>query len=148
MTATGRKPSQSVSEKCFHSLPVLTSLARTIINKYKRAIIKELESREYFDELNTVPTAEEIGMWEADISEAEEKRTHKPEAMDVMAPRIPTGQFVLLPHSSDSLDLTCTIGPLAPTLADKRLELLKEQEQGVAGETAWMITGLKLEEKQ
>jgi hypothetical protein len=33
-------------------------------------------------------------------------------------------------------------------LADKRLELLKEQDRGVAGETAWMIAGFKLEEQQ
>jgi hypothetical protein len=38
--------------------------------------------------------------------------------------------------------------PLAPTLAEKRLEMLKEQERGVAGETAWMVAGLKLEEQQ
>lgn len=87
----------------FHSLPVLKAIARTIINKYKLAIIKESESRDYFDELNTVPTAEEIEMWEADISEAEEKHTSNPEAMDVMAPRIPKGQFIHLLHSSDSL---------------------------------------------
>jgi hypothetical protein len=37
---------------------------------------------------------------------------------------------------------------LAPTLADKRLKLLNEQERGVAGETAWMIAGFKLEEHQ
>lgn len=87
----------------FHSLPVLKAIARTIINKYKQAIIKESESRDYFDELNTVPTAEEIEMCEADISEAEEKRTSNPEAMDVMAPRIPKGQFIHLLHSPDSL---------------------------------------------
>lgn len=37
---------------------------------------------------------------------------------------------------------------LAPTLADKRLKLLNEQERGVAGETTWMIAGFKLEEHQ
>jgi hypothetical protein len=37
---------------------------------------------------------------------------------------------------------------IAPTLAEKRLELLKEQERGVGGETAWMMAGLKLEENQ
>jgi hypothetical protein len=49
--------------------------------------------------------------------------------------------FIYLPNLSDSLRL-------APTLADKRLELVKEQERGVAGETAWIIAGLKLEEQQ
>lgn len=117
------------------------TIARTIINKYNRAIAKELESREYFEELSAVPTTEEIKTWDAEISEAERKRTSQPEAMDVMAPRIPKGLFIDLPDLSDSF-------PLAPTLADKRLQLMKEQERGVAGETAWMIAGLKLEEQQ
>jgi hypothetical protein len=33
-------------------------------------------------------------------------------------------------------------------LAEKRMELLKSQERGVAGETAWLMAGLKLEEEQ
>jgi hypothetical protein len=49
--------------------------------------------------------------------------------------------FIHLPDLSDSPHI-------APTLADKRLELLKQQERGLAGETAWMIVGLKLEEQQ
>jgi hypothetical protein len=90
-----------------------------------------------------VPTAEEMQQWEAEISRAETMRTRQPEAMDVMAPRIPKGKFVIhLPYRSDP-HLSS-----APTLAEKRLELLKELERGVAGETAWMITGLKLEEHQ
>jgi hypothetical protein len=91
-----------------------------------------------------VPTAEQIRLWDKEISEAEELRTNRPEAMDVMAPRIEKGQFIPL--------LPCPIYHthfcLAPSLADKRLELLKQQERGVAGETAWMIAGLKLEEQQ
>jgi hypothetical protein len=55
-----------------------------------------LESKVYFEELSTVPTAEEIKQWDAEISEAEKKRTTEPEAMDVMAPRIPKGSY----HSS------------------------------------------------
>jgi len=39
-------------------------------------------------------------------------------------------------------------GTLAPTLAQKRLELVESQERGVSGETTWIIAGLKLEEKQ
>jgi hypothetical protein len=92
-----------------------------------------------------VPTAEEMEIWETEISEAEKKRTSQPEVMDVMAPRIPKGQFIHLPDLSDS---PCDPTALAPTLAEKRLQLLQEQERGVAGETAWMIAGLKLEEHQ
>jgi hypothetical protein len=33
-------------------------------------------------------------------------------------------------------------------LAEKRLELLKYQERGVAAETAWLMEGLKIEEQQ
>ena len=105
----------------------------------------------YFGELSTVPSAEEMELWDAEISEAEGKRTGQPEAMDVMAPRILKGQFIHLLNRSDRLTRSLhptQFGPLAPTLADKRLELLKEQERGVAGETAWMIAGLKLEEQQ
>jgi hypothetical protein len=126
----------------FYGFPPFTTIARTIINKYNRAIANELESRDYFEELSTVPTAEEIKLWDMEISEAEKKRTSQPEAMDIMAPRIPKGWFIHPPDISDSLL------PLAPTLADKRLELLNEQERGVAAETAWMIAGLKLEEQQ
>ena len=81
-------------------------------------------------------------LWDAEISEAEEKCTSQPEAMDVMAPRILKGQFIHRPDLSDSSP------HLAPTLAEKRLKLLKEQERGAAGETAWMIAGFKLEEHQ
>jgi hypothetical protein len=87
-----------------HRFPVLTTIARTIINKYNRATAKESENRDYFDELNAVPTAEEIGMWEAEISEAEEKRTSQPDAMDVMACRIPKGQLLDLSDSPDLSD--------------------------------------------
>lgn len=48
----------------------------------------------------------------------------------------------------DLSDLPNLSGPIAPTLADKGLELLNEQEREVAGETAWMMIGLKLEEQQ
>jgi hypothetical protein len=51
-----------------------------------------LESKDYFEDLSAVPTADEIVKWDAEISEAEKKRTNQPEAMDVMAPRIPKGQ--------------------------------------------------------
>jgi hypothetical protein len=80
----------------FHRFPVLTAIARTIINKYNRAIAKELESRDYFEELSAVPTAKEIEIWDAEILEAENKRTNQPEAMDVMASRIPKGLFIHL----------------------------------------------------
>jgi hypothetical protein len=73
-------------------VPILTAIARTIINKYNRAIANELESKDYFEDLSAVPTTDEIEKWEAEISEAEKKRTNQPEAMDVMAPRIPKGQ--------------------------------------------------------
>jgi len=70
------------------------TIARTIINKYNRAIKNELESRNYFDELSTVPTREQLTLWEKEISKAEEQRTNRPAAMDVMAPRIPRGRFI------------------------------------------------------
>lgn len=69
-------------------------IARTIINKYNRAIKNELESSDYFAELSTVPTNEQLAIWEVEISAAEELRTNRPEAMDVMAPRIPKGLSV------------------------------------------------------
>ena len=73
-------------------VPILTAIARTTINKYNRAIANELESKDYFEDLSAVPTTDEIEKWDAEISEAEKKRTNQPEAMDVMAPRIPKGQ--------------------------------------------------------
>lgn len=79
----------------FHRFPLLRKIARTIIKKYNRAIANELESRVYFEDLSAVPTAEEIEIWDTEISEAEEKRTRQPEAMDVMASRIPKGLFIM-----------------------------------------------------
>jgi hypothetical protein len=73
-------------------VPILTAIARTIINKYNRAISNQLESKDYFEDLSAVLTTDEIEKWDAEISEAEKKRTNQPEAMDVMAPRIPKGQ--------------------------------------------------------
>lgn len=75
---------------------VLTTIARTIVNKYKRAIKSELDSREYFEDLSTVPTDHQIKQWDTEISEAEEMRTNQPDAMDVMAPRISKGKFIHL----------------------------------------------------
>ena len=72
-------------------VPILTAIARTTINKYNRAIANELESKDYFEDLSAVPTTDEREKWDAEISEAEKKRTNQPEAMDVMAPRIPKG---------------------------------------------------------
>lgn len=89
-----------------HGFPVFTTIARTIVKKYNRAIINESESRDYFQDLSSVPTSEEIKKWEVEISEAEIKRTSRPEAMDVMAPRIPKGQLIYLHNVSDSLLLS------------------------------------------
>jgi hypothetical protein len=97
MTATGRKQCQLVGDLCFLGFLYFTTIAPTIIKKYNRALANELESRIYFKDLSTVPTAEEMQKWETEISEAEIMRTRHPEAMDVMAPQIPKGKFV---HSS------------------------------------------------
>lgn len=117
-------------------------LARTIVNKYHRAIKNIVESQNYFDDLSEVPTAEQLRVWETEISTAEAAHTTKPEVMDIMAPRIPKGRFF-----SSYIHLTY-ISALAPSLADKRLVLLQIQERGVAGETGWLLAGLKLEEQQ
>jgi hypothetical protein len=91
-----------VSPKCFIVFPFSKTIARTIIKKYNRAVSNELESRAYFEDLSAVPTVEEIGIWDAEISEAEKKRTSQPEAMDVMACRIPKGRFDNVRNLSDS----------------------------------------------
>lgn len=96
-----------MSEYCLiHGFLVFTTIARTIVKKYNRAIVNESESRDYFQDLSSVPTSEEIKIWEAEISEAEINRTSRPEAMDVMAPRIPKGQFIYLHKVFDSLLLS------------------------------------------
>ena len=92
MTATGRKLSQSVSSIVSTFSGTVTTIAGTIINKYKWAIKSELDSREYFEDLSTVPTAQQIKLWDTEISKAEELRTNQPDTMDVMAPRIPKGK--------------------------------------------------------
>ena len=78
----------------FSIFELSTTIARTIINKYNRAIKSELESRNYFNELSEVPTGVQLKLWEKEISEAKELRTNRPAAMDVMAPRIPKGRFI------------------------------------------------------
>lgn len=89
---------------------VFTTIARTINNKYNRAIQNEVESRHYFEDLSTVPTAEQIKLWDEEISVAEELRTNQPEAMDVMAPRIEKGQFIHLLYHTYSLLPSTIIG--------------------------------------
>ncbi|KAF8801187.1 hypothetical protein BYT27DRAFT_7216293 [Phlegmacium glaucopus] len=101
-------------------------ITQTIIKKYNRAIKNELESAEYFKDLSRVPTHEQLALWEAENLDAEVRRTEWPAVMNVMSSRINK----------------------APTLAEKRLHLLKEPERGVAGETAWLMASLKLEEQQ
>jgi hypothetical protein len=92
----------------------VTTIAGTIEKKYKRAIKSEVDSREYFEDLSTVPTDEQKKLWEAEISKAEELRTNKPEAMDVMAPRIPKGKlnlsttFIRLTYSSTHIGRQAT----------------------------------------
>lgn len=76
-------------------------IARTIINKHNRAIKNNLESRDYFEELSTVPTPQQLALWEREISVAEVDRTNQPDAMDIMAPRIPKGQFISYSYFSD-----------------------------------------------
>jgi len=103
MTATGKKLFQSVSRDC--SLALFSELsaviARTIINKHNRAIKNKLESHNYFEELSTVPTPQQLALWEREISVAEAQRTNRPEAMDIMAPRIPKGQFISYSYFSN-----------------------------------------------
>ena len=120
-------------------------LAMTIIKKYKRALENEKNSREYFEQLSETPTPEQLASWEAEISNAEARRTDKPSAMDVMATRIPKGRLALFRNPMVCVRL---IGTPALTLAQKRLELVESQERGVSGETTWIIAGLKLEEQQ
>ena len=76
-------------------------IARTIINKHNRAIKNNLESCDYFEELSTVPTPQQLALWEREISVAEVDRTNRPDAMDIMAPHIPKGQFISYSYFSD-----------------------------------------------
>jgi hypothetical protein len=112
MTATGKKLFQSVSRHfslvLFSDLSVV--IARTIINKQNRAIKNKLESQDYFEELSAVPTPQQLALWEREISVAEAKRTNRPEAMDIMAPRIPKGQFIPYLYFSDSPLHSANIG--------------------------------------
>jgi hypothetical protein len=53
------------------------------------------QSQNYFEDLSEVPSAEQLMEWEREISRAEAAHTNKPEAMDIMAPRIPKGRLPL-----------------------------------------------------
>jgi hypothetical protein len=100
------------------------------------------ESQNYFDDLSEIPSQEQLTQWETEISKAEAARTNKPEVMDVMGPKIPKGRLVVSSSHPTHISLA------APSLAEKRLQLLQTPERGVAGETAWLLAGLKLEEQQ
>lgn len=76
--------------------------------------------------MSQAATVELRQQWEDEIQQAEEARVLKPDAMDVMAARIPK----------------------APTLAKKRLELLATDERGISSEIAWIMAGFKLEEQK
>ena len=86
----------SIGESAFCSQAhVSMHLARTIINKYRRAIKNEEKSRVYFEDLSTMPSTEQLTLWEKQISKAEVDQVNKPKAMDIMAPNIPKGRLVL-----------------------------------------------------
>jgi hypothetical protein len=70
-------------------------LAATIIKKYKRAVENKRNSLAYFEDLSLTPTPEQLASWEAEISNAEAKRTLNPAAMDIMATCIPKGRPLL-----------------------------------------------------
>lgn len=56
-----------------------------MIGKFRRAVINNEESIEYFDHLSQSVDVELRTRWEADISAAEAARVKKPEKMDMMA---------------------------------------------------------------
>lgn len=71
----------------------MVPLASTISKKYKRAVIEQKESQDYFEELNKAAPQELIPVWTAQIEKAERDRANRPEAMDIMKNQVKKGLF-------------------------------------------------------
>ena len=124
------------------TLLILTVVAWTIIGKYTRAVENHRESKAYFEELSEPANDGLLRKWEEEIQRAERDHVTKPQAMDIMAAKIPKGRSIL------DCDILSSHGFAAPTLAAKRLELLATDERGISGEISWVMASFKIEEQK
>jgi hypothetical protein len=77
-----------------HRFPPLTGpLVDTVKKKYLRAIENISESQQYFRDLTAAATPRQVAAWEKQIADAEQERFFKPEAMDVMEPKVPKRMY-------------------------------------------------------
>jgi hypothetical protein len=63
----------------------------SVIGKYRRAVVNQKESTDYFDVISNAVDEELLVKWEAEIKKAESGRVNKPEMMDIMANKLKTG---------------------------------------------------------
>jgi hypothetical protein len=65
----------------------------SVIGKYRRAVINDCESRQYFDDLSSVVEENLRNEWEEAIHAAEAVRITNPEKMDIMGNTFKEGQY-------------------------------------------------------
>lgn len=63
----------------------------SVIGKYRRAVINDRESTEYFELLSSSVDDELRQQWEVAIARAESGRIQHPELMDIMGNQLKTG---------------------------------------------------------
>jgi len=67
----------------------MVNIVSSVITKYRKAVVGLVDSKEYFDQLNS-SAGEHMQTWQAEIREAERDRAEgNLKAMDIMAPRNP-----------------------------------------------------------
>lgn len=73
--------------------PLTGRLVDTVKKKYLRAVENISESQQYFRDLTAAATPRQVAEWEEQIADAEQERFFKPEAMDVMEPKVPKRMY-------------------------------------------------------
>lgn len=68
------------------------NMASTISGRFKRAVVEQKESKEYFDGLTVNGLPELITKWTQEIELAESQRQIMPESMDIMQNRVVKGK--------------------------------------------------------
>ncbi|EDQ99434.1 uncharacterized protein LACBIDRAFT_316484 [Laccaria bicolor S238N-H82] len=159
----------------------MVNIVSSVIAKYRKAVIGLVDSKDYFDQLNS-SAGQHNHTWQAEIRAAESDRAQgNLKAMDIMAPRNPpncpecgaqiegavpgrvwpsnSGRCSRIPGAHGRRASTPGAHAILPRLTNATAPLtttqvqlkLMEQEclsMGNTGQTSWIATGLKIEERQ
>ncbi|KAH9474718.1 hypothetical protein JR316_0013183 [Psilocybe cubensis] len=108
----------------------MVNIVSSIVSKYRRAVKYAAESSKYFSEITKITPVDAREEWLHTITACEERRQQNIAEMDYMRSTVQTGA----------------------TLQEIETKLIKEDIEtltpGADGTTAWLVSGLKIEEAQ